>query len=94
MIFNHARFQIWNQSQHPFKHNLSDFSYGNVNLPGVSTLEGAINWLIAVLYPQSKPSVATPAALPLTGNTVNDYRVVSNDGDGKAAGYRWERREG
>ena len=94
MIFNHARFQIWNQSQHPFKHNLSDFSYGNVNLPGVTTLEGAMNWMIAVLYPQAKPSVATPAALPLVGNTVNDYRVVNDDGDGNAAGYRWERREG
>src|SRR5262249_30563661 len=24
----------------------------------------------------------------------NDFRVVQDDGDGKAAGYRWEQREG
>lgn len=57
-------------------------------------MEAALNWILAVLYPQSKPDVATPGDLPAVGNTINDYRVVLDDGDGKAASYRWEKREG
>jgi hypothetical protein len=34
-----------------------------------------------------KPSVANRAALPLTGNTINDQRVVLDDGDGKQSVY-------
>lgn len=34
-----------------------------------------------------KPSVAAPANLPITGNTVGDQRIVLNDGDGKQALY-------
>jgi hypothetical protein len=93
-IFEHSRFQIWSQIQHPLKHTLSDFGYSNPALAGVSTVEGVLNYLIAALYPNAKAAVANPAALPLVGNTINDYRVVQNDGDGKAAGYRWEQREG
>lgn len=96
MIFQHSRFQIWNKNQHPYSHSLADFQYANPALPPgtVSTLEDAMNWLFAVLYPQTKTAVATPAALPALGNTLNDYRVVLDDGDGKAAAYRWEQREG
>lgn len=53
-----------------------------------------MNYIIAVLYPQTKANVANVAALPLVGNTINDMRVVDDDGDGKAASYRWEQREG
>lgn len=94
MIFEKHRFEIWNQTQHPYKHNLAEFLYTNPALPGVTNVEGAINWMLAVLYPNTKPAVANPAALPLVGNTLNDYRVVQDDGDGKAASYRWEQREG
>lgn len=94
MIFQHARFQIWNKNQHPYKHALSDFAYTNAALPGVTNLGGAFDYLVAVLYPQSKASVANVAALPALGNTINDMRVVLDDGDGKAAAYRWEQREG
>lgn len=94
MIFTKHRFEIWNQTQHPYKHTLGDFSYVNPAAPGVSNVEGAFNWIFAVLYPNAKSSVANPAALPLVGNTLNDYRVVLDDGDGKAASYRWEQREG
>lgn len=94
MIFTKHRFEIWNGLQHPFKHTLTDFSYVNPAAPGSTSLEGALNWIFAVLYPQTKASVATTADLPATGNTLNDYRVVQDDGDGKAAGYRWEQREG
>lgn len=37
--------------------------------------------------PAWKTAVATPAALPLTGNAIGDMRVVLNDGDGKQAIY-------
>ena len=94
MIFNHHRFQIWNQNQHPFVHNMSDFGYANPNLPNVTNMQGALDYLVAVIYPNAKAAVATPADLPLVGNTLADYRVVNDDGDGKSAGYRWEQREG
>lgn len=93
-VYEKGRFEIWNQGQHPYKHTLSDFSFVNPALPGVTNLEDTINWLVAVIYPNTKPSVANPAALPLLLNTINDYRVVQDDGDGKAAAYRWEQREG
>jgi hypothetical protein len=73
---------------------MSDFGYANPNLPGITNMQGALDYLVAVIYPNAKPAVATPADLPLTGNTVGDYRVVNDDGDGKSAGYRWEQREG
>lgn len=94
MIFTKHRFEIWSQTQHPYKHTLGDFAYINPAAPGVSNVEGAFNWLFAVLYPNTKPSVANVAELPLAGNSLNDYRVVFDDGDGKAASYRWEHREG
>lgn len=94
MIFNHHRFQIWNQNQHPFVHNMSDFGYANPNLPNVTNMQGALDYLVAVIYPNAKAAVATPANLPLVGNTLADYRVVNDDGDGRSAGYRWEQREG
>ena len=96
MIFQHHRFQIWSSVQHPYKHSLAEMSYTNPALPTdqPQNAESAMNWLFAVLYPQTQASVATPAALPAGGNTINDYRVVLDDGDGKAAAYRWEQREG
>lgn len=93
-LFSKHRFRIFNAPQHPYKHTLEDFAYTNPGTGGqVSTIEGALDWIFAVLYPQSKPSVATPADLPMVGNTLNDMRVVNDDGDGKAASYRWEQRE-
>lgn len=93
-IFEKARFEIWNAIQHPYKHSLDDFAYSNAALPTASSITGALDYLFAVIYPNAKAAVATPAALPLVGNTLNDYRVVSDDGDGNSAGYRWEQREG
>lgn len=93
-IFEKHRFEIWNPTQHPYKHTLGDFGYSNPSVPGITTLEGALNWLFAIMYPNTKESVADVASLPAAGNTINDYRVVLDDGDGKAAAYRWEQREG
>lgn len=96
MIFRHSRFQVWDKSQHPLSHDLSEFFYTNPALPtgNVYNAKQAMDWVFANLYPQTKPAVANPAALPLVGNTINDYRIVQDDGDGKAASYRWEQREG
>lgn len=95
MIFQHARFQIWNANQHPYRHTLNEMPYSNdATGSDVTTLQGALDWLFKVVYPQPQDPVATTAALPSVGNTLNDYRVVQDDGDGKAAGYRWEQREG
>ena len=96
MIFQHHRFQIWNKNQHPYSHSLDEFTYVNDSLPigEVQNAKQAMDWILAVLYPNQKPPVDTPGDLPTTGNTLNDYRVVNDDGDGKAASYRWEQREG
>lgn len=94
MIWEKHRFEIWNVTQHPYKHTLSDFGYVNPALPGVSNVNSALNYIIQVLYPNTKDAVATTAALPAAGNSIGDYRVVTDDGDGKSAGYRWEQREG
>lgn len=94
MYQTHYRHAIFNQGQHPYRHTLAEFAFTNPALPNVTNVESAMNWLLAVLYPQTKPAVANTAALPLVGNTLNDYRVVQDDGDGKAASYRWEQREG
>lgn len=94
MIFEKHRFEIWSQTQHPFRHSLTDFSYSHPAFPGVTNVEDVLNWIAAVIYPTAKPGVATTAALPALGNTLGDYRVVLDDGDGKAASYRWEQREG
>lgn len=93
-MFDKHRFEVWTPAQHPLKHNLSDFAYTNPALPGVTDVNSALNWAFKVLYPRTQPSVANVAALPAVGNTLNDYRVVLDDGDGKQAGYRWEQREG
>ena len=94
-IYSKGRYRIWNSEQHPYKHSLNDFLYANPSLPAsIITLQGSLDYLYAVLYPQTKAAVANSAALPLIGNTINDFRVVNDDGDGKAAAYRWEQREG
>ena len=92
--WEHNRNQIWSPVQHILKHTLDDFTYVNAAAPGVTSISGAFDWIFKVLYPNVKPAVATPAALPASGNTIHDYRVVLDDGDGKQAGYRWEQREG
>lgn len=94
-VFEHNyRSRIYNPGQHPLKHTLDDFGYTNNAMPNVTTLQSALDWLFTVLYPRTKDPVATPADLPSVGNTLLDYRVVTDDGDGKAASYRWEQREG
>jgi len=85
-IWEKSRFSIYNHSQHPLRHNLSDFTYTNPALPGVSVVTDVLDYLIAVIYPNYIGTFATPGDLPLTPNA-NDYAVVTDDGDGNSAGY-------
>jgi len=96
MIHNHDRTKIVSKLQHMLAHTLDEMVYGSSSLPGVTNAKEAIDWIVAVLYPNTKAAVATPADLPTgvdTPNigdvapTINDYRIVNDDGDGKAAGY-------
>ena len=95
--------KIWNLGQHPYRHSLSEFAFANPAIPGATNVEAALNYLVAIAYPNTQPAVNTPADLPTgvdTPNlgdvtpTISDYRVVLDDGDGKQAAYRWEQREG
>lgn len=93
-VWSKHRFKIITAYQHPYSHPVSDFFFSNPALPGVSNLETTLNWILAVLYPQTKAAVATVVDLPAAANTINDFRVVTDDGDGNSAAYRWEQREG
>ena len=82
------RFRIFNSSQHPFVHDPSQFAYSNPRLPDITLLSDAIDYLINVVYPNYKGTVADVASLPLIRTvTANDYYIVDDDGDGKSAGY-------
>ncbi len=90
----HHRNHIVSPHQHPFSHPTYDILYTNSNMPGITNIGTAMDWLMAVIYPNAKDAVADVASLPAGGNTINDYRLVTDDGDGKAAAYRWQQREG
>ncbi len=64
--------------------------YGNDRLPTLynGNAEAALNYIFAHLFPNYQATVANPAALPVSANP-NDYYIVSDDGDGKSAGYVW-----
>lgn len=72
---------------------MDDLLYSNERLPGVSTPAEAIDYLIAVMYPNYIGTFPTKADLPVTANP-NDYAIVSDDGDGKSAGYVWVVHDG
>lgn len=85
-IWEHSRFKIFSQGQHPLAHSVNDFSYANPRLPGISGIGDALDYVISVLYPNFIGTFPNVASLPATANK-NDYAIVENDGDGKAAGY-------
>lgn len=90
----HGRYAIINNAQHLLKHTVSDLSYVNPDFPTISTIGGAIDYILNSLYPNPKPAVADVASLPPAGNTIGDFRIVEDDGDGKMAAYRWLQLEG
>lgn len=73
---------------------LSTLAYSNARLPTAynGNAENALNYIMATLYPNYIATVANPAALPVSANP-NDYYIVSDDGDGKSAGYVWVVRD-
>ena len=94
-VFEHARWEIFSPHQHPMRHAAKEVNFFHRSLPAsIKNAEDALNYVLAVLYPNCKDSVPTKADLPAAGNTLNDYRIVRDDGDGKSAGYRWMLLEG
>ena len=94
-VHEHFRFKIFNKTQHILQHDMSDMLYNNSSLPNdVNNIETALDYICAVLNPKTKDAVDTVGDLPATGNTLNDYRIVNDDGDGKAAGYMWLKYDG
>jgi hypothetical protein len=84
----HGRWQIFNPAQHPLVHDISSMAYGNPRIPGISLLGDTLDYIIAVLYPKYIGTFADQAALAAYATPQpNDYAIVSDDGDGKAAGY-------
>lgn len=93
--FEHTRVKIVSPDQHPLKHSLSDFGFGHASLPSeIADVQSTLNYILAVLYPRTKGTVATPGDLPAAGNTAGDYYTVQDDGDGKYAGYTWVKYDG
>lgn len=94
-VEEHAlRARVIAKSQHPLRHAADEVVFATETVPGITSVGTALRYLFAVLYPQALAAVATPGDLPAVGNSINDYRVVTDDGDGNAAGYRWFQREG
>ncbi len=83
--------------QSPFQsqQDASAVPYSNPRIPsGFSgSVQSAIDYIIDALYPNYKGTVQTPASLP-TSAQANDFYIVSDDGDGKAAGYVYSVIEG
>lgn len=92
--FEHRRAVILTEAEHLLQHNLQAFGYLHPMAPGVANVEAALDWLFSVIYPRTQATVANVAALPLVGNTIGDLRTVTDDGDGKAASYKWLQLEG
>lgn len=102
-LFDHTRYKVVSKAQHIYDHTLDELSYGNPALPGVLNAEAALDYIVSVLYPAMKGSVATPADLPTGVDTPNlgdvaptlfDQRIVQDDGDGNAALYMFYKQDG
>lgn len=94
-VHEHARHQIWNPMQHPWRHPAAEIAYSNQSTGGlVTNIAEALDWMFAFAYPQSRDSVATVGDLPAVGNSLGDMRFVYDAGDGRGASYRWLQAEG
>ena len=59
----------------------------------VQNAKEALEYIFTSLYPNYKGTVPTVGDLPVTASN-GDYYLVTNDGDGKLAGYIWQTRNG
>lgn len=74
--------------------SLENILYSNERVGNVFTnAKSAFDFIIGSLYPNYVGTFANQAALPVTANA-NDYAWVSDDGDGKGAGYVWTDLDG
>lgn len=89
----HVLGKVVSKAQHPYKHLFSEITYTNAAMPGVVNAQSAMDWLVSAIYPNPQEAVDTPGDLPAAGNNIGDYRIVTDDGDGNAAGYMWQSRE-
>jgi len=88
------RWAIFGKQQHPLAHDLSDMYYANPRLPnGMTNPSDVLDYIISVLYPNYIGTYATPAALPVSP-AANSYAIVTDDGDGKSAGYVYQSLDG
>jgi hypothetical protein len=81
--------QIIHKGQHLLRHKAQEVGYTNATYPSIINVKTALDeafTLIGTVLSWQAP-VADRASLPLTGNVVNDARVVQDDGDGSAAIY-------
>lgn len=71
-------------------------AYSNNGLPvSVTNIGNALDYIISSIFPNARESVSTELDLPLSGNELNDYRIVINyNSTGQAAGFRWTQLEG
>lgn len=71
-------------------------AYSNNGLPEtVSNIGNTLDYIVASVFPNARPAVATENDLPTVGNEINDYRIVNDyNNTGQAAGYRWSQQEG
>lgn len=69
--------------------NFSHPTIGNL----VQNAKEALEYLFTTQYPNYKGTVPTQGDLPITASN-GDYYLVTNDGDGKLAGYIWQTRNG
>jgi hypothetical protein len=88
-VFEHQRHRIFNPAQHPLVHDIGALGYANGALPGVSLLVDAVDYIVSHLFPKYIGTYADMAALlaAVPAPAANDYAVISDDGDGKSAGY-------
>jgi hypothetical protein len=88
------RYIVAHVGQHIYKHPAAEVVYTGSDVPNITTVQQALDYLFSLAYPQIRDSVATVAALPSVGNTLNDIRFVTDAGDGKVAAYSWLQKEG
>jgi hypothetical protein len=81
--------QILHKGQHLLRHKAQDVGYVNATSPSDNTVKKALDNIYASLGTvlSWQTPVANKAALPLTGNSINDARMVQDDGDGKPSVY-------
>lgn len=74
--------------------SLNQLSYINSRAEGLFTnASEALDYIFNTIYPNWQGNLNTTADLPVTGNP-GDYYFIRDDGDGRAAGYQWQERDG